>query len=251
MKQQNKNIEQLFKDKLQNFEASPGANAWANVQAGMAKSAITSSTVGGSSIISTSSAAVAVILISALIGGYFFFDNKGEQKIDNVEKPSAKELTEQQPKVESILKNQSVVESENPIETEVKLVQLNTKKETINTINQQKENKIQKIAKQIKEKEVEENLSEKTIDEIIAEHNSFIAAQKPQKEIIDSEYDNKKEVSRSVEKTEIKEPKITSSTTESKPLNEEKKLSDLVSFPNVFSPNQDGKNDIFLSLIHI
>lgn len=79
---EHKNIEELFKDSFNGFEAEPGANAWSNIQSQIGASASASASSGNTGVWAASGSKILTALISLgivglSIGGYYFFDSKG------------------------------------------------------------------------------------------------------------------------------------------------------------------------------
>ena len=254
MKQQNKNIEELFKDKLQNIEADPGANAWANIQTGLS-AGTTSATVASNSVSWASSAIVGVVITAVAVGGYFFFNNEGEKKIqpnqetievpanekDEVATPIISTLEEVEENLPTYNEQNEdvVIEKKDIVSAKSKTEQVEKTASSTNQNNQNKENS---------------TLEEKTIDEILEEHQQFLEEQAAASSRNTKSKDDNTEASsvnqQSIEKTaDSKEKNSTNPTktsTENVDLREEqKRIADQVVFPNVFSPDLDGLNDIF------
>ena len=261
MKQQNNNIEELFKDKFQNFEADPGANAWANVQTGISSNAAAAS-AATTTASWASSAIVGVVITAVAIGGYLFFNNEGEKKIQpqQTETEETRSITEVEQSIEvqgeisttnEALKDGAGNNLQQP--SEIEDAQVQTKKEredNNNSIN------TEETSVDGQSDEVNSEIEEKTIDQILAEHQQFLDEQAAANANSNAEAgDSKREVtlpmkSGNEEKAEVEEKNTTNSsenqlTEEARIKAEQKKIADQVVFPNVFSPDLDGKNDVF------
>lgn len=78
MKEQ-KDIEKVFQEAFENFEADPGKNAWGNIQSGLNSGAAVGAgaTAATSSWVST--AIVGLIISGIAVGGYLFFNQKAAE----------------------------------------------------------------------------------------------------------------------------------------------------------------------------
>ena len=258
MKQQNNNIEELFKDKLHNLEADPGANAWANVQSGISSGAASSSVTAAASSWA-SSAIVGVIITAVAIGGFFFFNNEGEKKIQPNQKTV--ETPKINPEVEEAVKQQKVssaVENNNDVPTTDKSEiahKTAASKKTLVKKDQSLDNKKNNTEIDAQIDEATQIIEEKTIDEILAEHQQFLDEQAAARKNAKSSMDNTAQSGSKEQQNDTKttDPEVTKS---SNPTNiraeekvnlikEQKRIADQVIFPNVFSPGLDGYNDVF------
>ncbi|MBL4709228.1 MAG: gliding motility-associated C-terminal domain-containing protein [Flavobacteriales bacterium] len=251
MKKHN-NIEKLFRDKLQNIEANPGANAWANVQVGI--SSAPAAAASASSWIST--AIVAVTITAVAVGGYFLFNKEGEKKTKNIEAPIIQSIdSENQEETKPIDEIPVIDVNEIKKITPPKKAASTTIEEPISAPKDKKVQLKEGEKKVIEEKTSSSNITEKMIDEIIAEHQASLDLEEsligdesliPTKESKKENQINKGNSTNSgneiiIPKTNAKKP--------SRKLTEEEKsklITDKVIFPNVFSPGADGKNDIFI-----
>lgn len=264
MKQQNKNIEELFKNMLQNIEAEPGANAWANIQTGLSAGA-SSSSVASTSASWASSAIVGVVITTVAIGGYFFFNNEGEKKIQP-----------QQVEIEEITSTAEVEQSTRDQDTESTNAEAFTKssEDNLNKPEIKEEVKVQIIKREDNSKlintetiddgkqsaEISEEIEKKSIDQILAEHQQFLDEQAAAKADNNAEAgDSEREITLSVklgneEKAKVEEKNSTNSLEDqlievARIKAEQKKIADQVVFPNVFSPDLDGTNDMFKVMV--
>ena len=265
MKQQNTNIEELFKDKFQNFEADPGTNAWANVQTGISSNAAAAS-AATTTASWASSAIVGVVITAVAIGGYLFFNNEGEKKIQpqQTETEETSSITE----VEQSIEKQEEIHTNNeafkdgaeddlnqPLEIEDTQVQTKKEREDNNTLINAEEISVDEQSDKVTSK-----IEEKTIDQILAEHQQFLDEQAAANASSNAEAgDSEREIilpvkSENEEKAEVKEKNSTNSsedqlTEEAKFKAEQKRIADQVSFPNIFTPNLDGENDEFKMIV--
>ena len=252
MKEQNNNIEELFKDKLRNLEADPGANAWAKVQKGISTSATCGVTTASASSWA-SSAIVGVIITAVAIGGFFLFNNEGEKKVNQKENPAEVSTIPSEELLTNI--TEEVVESETPELSNLNDIEKKEVEE--NTSEPIKPADLQTVStKKVEMKEEAELDSsepivyEKTIDEILAEHQQFIEKQAGSS----SQTDTDQSATKSAGKVVQTEKEVSSSnSTNSKSNvnqqidleNEQKLIAEQVVFPNIFSPDLDGRNDVF------
>lgn len=267
MKEQ-RNIDEVFKEAFDRFEVDPGSDAWASIQAGIdsggaaassASSAASSATTASVSWITT--AIVGLAISAAAIGGYYLFNQHGEAKLNkaitqknNQRAENKVDKKNQQPTSESIeaaaLENEKLKESKEKVELENRKVfqanetteNHNKDKKVISNKNDLKLTSIDTISNgsyksnnaNISAKEGADNLTEGANTE---ETSSFQKA--ADKGEIPSE--NVQNISTSKDKTNGSEENEFYT-----PLEEEDNIVDVhVEFPNTFTPNQDGTNDIF------
>ena len=255
MKQQNNNIEELFKDKLHNLEADPGANAWANVQSGISSGAASSSVTAAASSWA-SSAIVGVIITAVAIGGFFFFNNEGEKKIQ----PNQKTI--ESPKINTPVEKSTVQkEVSSEVDNEIDNLTSNqpkkvtktttTEEPIINKVKAQENTSKAAIDPQVDE--ATQIIEEKTIDEILAEHQQFLeeqAAARSNAAPTDNEAQSSSTKQQNNEPTQDTDITNTSNSTKTSTEDvdlreEQKRIAKQVVFPNVFSPDLDGRNDVF------
>jgi len=250
LKQQNKNIEELFKDKLHNLEADPGANAWANIQTGISSNGTgTSATISSGSWAST--AIVGLIITTVAIGGYFFFNNEGEKKVKPKEQTTEVSNTTTTEKIQ----NSTIKETPEVLVPEEVEEKASAPSRSIHAPTRLTK-KIE-VTGETQLDPVEPITYEKSIDAILAEHQQFLESQTASSsptEIDQSHADTKTE-------EQPTQPKLAKEVTATSPSSstatdqqadlkkEQKRIADQVVFPNVFSPDLDGHNDMFKIIV--
>lgn len=255
MKQQYKNIEELFKDKLHNLEADPGVNAWSNVQTGLSSTAAssTAAATGGSW---ASTVIVGAVITAVAVSGFFFFNNEGEKLA--------------QPKQQNTEVNENT-NSESASNTEISVpLETPEAKQAVdvsagNNGNEKSPNAVSSVATtenvakkaELTKEDVSDQVDyEKTIDEILAEHQEFLETQTTNSSSLETEEDKlaSQLEETSTQKTENSKETVASSQTS--PSNtiaqevidartEQRRIAGQVVFPNVFTPDLDGNNDVF------
>jgi len=260
LKQQNNNIEKLFKEKLQNFEASPRANTWATIQAEISGGAVSGANAGNSASWA-STVMVGVIITSVAVGGYFFFNKEGKKKItpleqtpaaDIVLKKANPEVSSDQPKIESKTSNKSIHSESSKSSSTATPNSFSINKNGVNSSNKFKDaTDNSELTKE------EQQIHEQTIDEIIAEHQRFAVEQQQIEELAArrSENDNPavgtdKGAGKGDKLTTNPEDKASrniNSTVDTNEQNrlENKRIAAQVIFPNIVTPDLDGTNDVF------
>jgi gliding motility-associated-like protein len=255
LKQQNNNIEELFKDKLHNLEADPGANAWANVQASISPGAAsgTAATSAGSW---TSTVIVGAMITAVAIGGFYFFKNEGEKKsitkqqdieVINETSDNAPINSEETTVLETATNSTKI--------TDAQKIESNRKNSAETAIDES----IRKTAdptdkvKVKKDATVESSdpvIAEKSIDEILAEHQKFLneqAATSVSSKTEQPEESNKTQVK--IPSPVINDPNVSASSENNNSdtgfKEEQQKIAQQVIFPSIFTPNMDGSNDKF------
>lgn len=251
------NIEELFKEKLQHLEASPKANAWSSIQSGLnAPAAATTAAASGTSWVGT--AIVASALTVATVGGFFYFNAQGEkikQKSNAVEQIDVKNTELQKittieqvvdlPKESAV--ESATIENNNPI-SEVKEI-ITTAKASKKTAKQI--NSAETIAVETKTAKVE--VSNKTIDEIIAENQVNNQSNTNQngensKNVTENNHTTNSTSVDIIDAADSNEDENSNATnTEVNEADNKAKviLADKALFPNVFTPGVDGNNDEF------
>jgi gliding motility-associated-like protein len=258
LKQQNNDIEKLFKEKLQNFEVTPRVNAWANVKAGISGGAAGSAAASASASWS-SSVIVGVIIASVAVGGYFFFNNEGEKKISPpqqtpvenvVTKKAEPEVSSDLSEIKSKTANRSVdSESVKKTSTEIANQLSPNEKGGFNS------NGVKATTDNSELTEEEQQIHEQTIDEIIAEHQRFAVEQQEIEELAEKLSENNKTASSASaeerdKSTNDPENKVNSNVNSTVNVNEQnrlenKRIAAQVIFPNIVTPDLDGTNDVF------
>ncbi|MFT6165467.1 MAG: gliding motility-associated-like protein [Vicingaceae bacterium] len=248
LKQQNNNIEELFKDKLHNLEADPGANAWANVQAGISASAASGVTTASASSWA-SSVIVGIIITAVAIGGFFLFNNEGEKKVNQKEEPAEVTTITSEELLTNI--TEEVVESETPElsnlnDIEKKKVKENTSESTKPSDLQTASTKKVEMKEEVELDSSEPIVYEKTIDEILAEHQQFIEKQAGNSSQTEADQSEIKSASKIVQTEKEVSSNSKSNINQQTDLeNKQKQIAEQVVFPNIFSPDLDGHNDVF------
>lgn len=243
------NIEELFKEKLHNLEASPKANAWASIQNGLSTPAASTAAVA-SSASWVGTAIVASVLTVLTVGGFFYFNAQGEKskqnvstEKENVVTPETKETISES---KAIIQNKTI-ESSPEKETKVPL-EIKKAKATVLKNNSESTSEIKSDQPTTEKVTPTTEVSEQTIDEIIAEN-----------QIVDSEIDNDITTDESVSEPNMttdnkklaksSEDNANENTAESdkSETNSRAKeiLADKFLFPNVCTPGADGINDDF------
>ena len=264
------NIDEIFKEAFDQFEVDPGSNVWTTIQAGISSSAAAASSASSASASATTASAswittaiVGLAISAAAVGGYYLFNQHGEAKVN--EAISQKNAQDAENKIEKKTNN---TKSESTDVVATKRKELGKSKEKVAL---EKNETIQ--ASRSNEKQEGENNStanknqseEKTalLDTISnSSHNSNNALKSTSEESNNSVDAVNSEESSSQLNAEGKTPKEstqndelsikdkTNSSEENEfidPLDNKNDKVDVVDvkFPNAFSPNQDGTNDIF------
>ena len=257
MKLQNNNIEELFKDKLHNLEADPGANAWAKVQSEISSGAASSSVTGGANSW-VSSAIVGVVITAVVVGSYFIFNNEGEKKIqpkhETTENPRINsDFKEGSKQEEQLLDNLNETNTSTNNETKdvketsapLQAVSDDPKKPNFSTV----------LTKEVQVDKATQIINKKTIDEILAEYQQFIeeqtAARKNSTSTNNTVNSKTTEPSNNVRASDAEVPNSSTIDNEVKigVIEEQKRIASQVSFPNAFSANFDGTNDEFQLIV--
>ena len=249
------NIEELFKEKLQNIEVSPKANAWANIQTGLTSpTAVTSATVSSSWV---GTAIVAIVLTVATVGGFFYFNTQGEKiknynsikKVENTTPLTLKIKQEEINKTETTLNEADIIVEKEEHITKVKGIKAETKNTIKKTATKTSTKNINVVTAKSDSKTDE--VSNKTIDQIIAENQIVNQPGDSHAE----ESSNEKQLANSdpipTKTTEKNNRNTNDATNSTDPKGNEinKKaqeiLADKFLFPNVYTPDADGINDVF------
>jgi len=254
LKQKNNNIEELFKNKLRNLEADPGANAWASVQSGISSGAA-SGTAAATAGSWTSTAIVGAMITILAVGGFYFFKNEKEKKVNPVKQPTEVTLVPSEKIPNTTTKADTEAKSsglQHNIESEGKV----TKEQgSVNSASEKSQStppkQRVKTSEAAEANNAETVVNEKTIDEILAEHQQFMdeqAANSSQMEAGHAEEQSKKQLEKVQVAKETTPPSQKSSTDVNQQVNtkeEQKLIANQVVFPNYVTADFDGMNDEF------
>jgi gliding motility-associated-like protein len=266
----NRDIEKLFKDQFENFEVEPGTDVWSKIKSEISPNAKVNpdATSVGTKVVSISSSWMSTIIIGAIItstiaGSYLFFEKKTEAK--KMEAKSSQnettddsvskliEIPEDKTKEGEVTFSNNV-EEKNLIEEKLsnksvsKKSSLNKEKASPTTepIASQNEEEVEEFPSDTEEKESIEN-------PIITENDETTSISKENSTSNNSK--NVIESSNSQEKSALNKNNVSSDNSisadsdiiEENKSEEEVIIEQLNSYPlpNVFTPNQDGKNDFF------
>ncbi len=268
-----KDIEKLFKDHFENFEVDPGKDVWSKIKSEISPNANVNpdATSVGSKVISASSSWMSTIIIGAIItgtivGSYLFFEKKTESKkietkASQVEKDNAvakqievaedKELenTYSANTKEKVLKEEKSI---NKVASENIKVKTTSKGEIASSKSETETIQDEKTSELSSQSEIEEIQNSSNIEEV--SNSSAIQNQNSEQSDMNK---NSERLTNSKET-----PKENQSNTSSKSNNKVSENSDMAEedkseeevimeqlnaypLPNVFTPNQDGKNDFF------
>ena len=259
MKEQH-DIEKIFREKLQNLEADPGANAWSNIQSNLgsvASSTATTSAAGASSWAAT--VIVGVVISAVAIGGYFFFNQEGEKKKQGIQ------AIDEAPKVEQVLEkkeNKKVVATEATSSEDDKIqgIEIANEKEDI-SIPKEADQSSSTVKADINQQEVAQK-SIHTEDSDVEEQeegssNKVSITANPIDNQVEGEISNNVDNNSAAISEKQQDQTNSSKANPITPLDSNKHIDKIANseekevvepklvFPNVFSPNQDGWNDYF------
>lgn len=261
-----KNIEELFKDSFNRFEADPGANAWSNIQSQLnAPIASTSASTPNNGVwLASSSKLLTTIIAASIIGisvvGYFYFDSKGtEKKNERISKehinPTADEEAESidATSIENESTEQSII---NETSEEVNESSIAQPKTVIEVSSQTTKASVEKTNDS---ENIDSKLTVQTepIDEGLIHESDIVEENNPiEQEVTDNSADS----DNSNLETSLDESNQTTETpsnidaptsskkeiaTISEKSAEEKVVEPVFNIPNIFTPNHDHVNDVF------
>lgn len=270
-----KDIEKLFKDQFENFEVDPGNDVWSNIKSEISSnpSAQVDTSAVGSKIVSSSSSWMSTVIIGAIItgtiiGSYFFFEKKTESKKIKTSKANQIESTENTFGNKSETSNGKIKEvnktyssnTNKAVDKKEKSKYEITSTDTENKIPSNKENNpVEEETILSQDTESTEVPSKSEIEEV--ETVNFSEKSESSNELqtedgASNDISNKASANTNTPKN-LKEDKTHSSSnsniSENSDLVEnDKSEEELITeqlntfpLPNVFTPNQDGKNEFF------
>lgn len=263
-------IEELFKQAFENYEADAGSNAWQAIQSKMAAESAAASSASAATTATTATstswvatAIVATVISATAIGGYFFFNDTAE-KIKGKDKPfEVKEKIEFNKKENK--SNQTEISSstntnkdnspkvENNSVGAVADEEINEKTTTLssNANNSKSESTKATVVEEQKASNRSEN---KESDDNLTNNNTEIVEKSEPEELTTTETADKNEKTKpnnntadKVEEKSTTTPPSQTNSTEAETNEETNKEKvtppKFINLPNVFSPDNDGVND--------
>jgi gliding motility-associated-like protein len=246
-----KNIEELFKESFDGFEADPGNNAWANIQSQISTPTVTSTSNTGVAAASGSKILTAIIgfgIISLTVGGYYYFNSKENQKIEQVQNSVSEPILEIENSEEQILEEKETIETNevsseetSPIEKPIDVIEVGRTKK--NQIEKQVEKNISnsdkipesntEIIQEPRDSQLESSIIE---EEVISEETSV-------NEPIQTNTSNTEDQVSNVEEIDESPATIieTGAIKDSEKIDEGNKII----IANIFTPNNDNVHDNF------
>lgn len=264
-------IEDLFKQAFENYEADAGSNAWQAIQSKMAaesaaassaSAATTATTATSTSWIAT--AIVATVISATAIGGYFFFNDTAE-KIKGKDKPfEVKEKIEFNKK-ENTSTQTEISGSTNTNQDNTSKVKNNSvgavadeeiNEKTTNLSSNANNSKSESTkATVVENQEANNKLENKQSNDNLTNNNTATVEKSEPDELTTTETAYKSEktkpnnntAEKKVEEKASTTPPSQTNSTEAE-INEETNKEKVdppkfINLPNVFSPNNDGVND--------
>lgn len=264
---EHKNIEKLFKDSFDGFEADPGANAWSNIQSQIGVSASASASAGntgvwaaiGSKILT---AVVGLGIVGLSIGGYYFFDSKGvknKEARENLKTVTQPESNTKQEK--AILETET--EKEGILEKEESVPPIETEEADLKTVEPEKPVKVltNSTSNEDLQNESEKKTKEENNTEQVAPVSNELVGNSDDINSIEEENNDQL-----INGSDVIEVKTTNQNIEDKPSTATDKIAvetpsknevitptkeniitepDYSTVVNAFTPNGDGTNDMF------
>lgn len=264
-----KNIEKLFKESFNGFEADPGVDAWSNIQSQL-NSPIASTSASapnngvwlasGSKLLTT---VIAASIVGISIAGYFYFDSKGtEKKNERISKEQIDPVVDEKAELKdaTLIENESTEQSTfnetpekaNKATTEQPQTVLEESTQTVN-VKIEEGNDIENANLEVTDQTntIDKNSIEEPI--IVEEKNQieqeFITnsadADNSHHEKASSLDETNQEIEASKENTDSPNPPKKDISAINEKSAEDKAAEPVFSIPNIFTPNHDNINDVF------
>ncbi len=256
-------IAELFKEGLGNYKAPVDGSLWSGVQSGLKMgSANTGSTLGSkfSSIASASgtkmlTAIVSIGIVGLTIGGYYLFNGKAEESseqkktLHNEQPATIKEENENSiqsdhavEQIQQLGKKEDLVTSDEVEEQSPANKEKGVSESPLVNAEDQTAEEPEKIIEETQE-ELENNASTSTDEHVLSEGidmNTETTLQTEAHSVVEKEQE-------SLGKSKIEESSAESTIAKDAPTEAPAQEEEIhIVIPNIFTPNQDGVNDIFI-----
>lgn len=236
----NLNIEKLFKEKFEHFEADVNPSLWNGISQNITSNASTVAKTGLSVITKSIIAVTAVAAISGT--AYLLIDNKPETKtvVEELKTPTKSNETITLP----TKNNSSEVKTDKVTNIDDQKEELNQIKKDVDEVtephNEISEQKPLELTTENIETKVETPISEPQNNEVIVKENVAEVSQKS------TSSDTKPTDKTNNESTVIEDEQKPIDVTENQEIEEEVLKPKIGEIANVFTPNGDGINDHFM-----